>query len=614
MSGLCGWFGPSADPNPASLERMAQALPQYERVEAHAASGTTFGLALRSHPRAGAFAEETNIAVAIEGYPQWRDPALAAIAKTAGHASALLAAYRNKGPALLDILRGSFAIAIVDRGAARLLCAIDRFGVQSLCYAQPTPGVVVFGSTTDAVRAHPQATSTISLQAIFDYLYFVDRVPAPTTIYREQRKLAPGEYLLVDAGRVTTAPYWKMPYRARSTIEKSPAITELKERLRDAVGKCLAGEDTAHVGAFLSGGLDSSTVVGFAASLMQDKLRTFTIGFPVDGFDEAHYAEIAAKRFGTRHEIYYLQPQDVVDVMLKAAQLYDEPFGNSSFVPAYHCARLAKEAGIDVMLAGDGGDELFAGNKRYADDAVFDHYRKLPSLLRRLILEPMASLPGATRAGPLGKMARYVERAKRSTADRMADNLFGAVSPAAILCADVLAAIDVAAPLALAEAIYDAPHDASKVQRMMALDLRITLADTDLRKVVRMCDLAGVRTRFPFLDDELAEFSASLPETMLMEGGKLRQFYKDAMSGFLPDEIINKQKHGFGLPYTAFMNAHPPLRDLVCDSLTGLKAHRYFRADFLDALIASARTGSLSGHETVAWDLVVLQLWLTSRK
>jgi asparagine synthase (glutamine-hydrolysing) len=127
-----------------------------------------------------------------------------------------------------------------------------------------------------------------------------------------------------------------------------------------------------------------------------------------------------------------------------------------------------------------------------------------------------------------------------------------------------------------------------------------------------MCELAGVRTRFPFLQDDLAEFSASLPASLLMEGGKLRQFYKDAMADFLPREIIHKQKHGFGLPYTAFMNTYAPLRDLVCDTLTKLKQRHYFRSDFLDDLIARTRGGSLSGHETVAWDLIVLELWLAA--
>lgn len=279
------------------------------------------------------------------------------LARAEGHARALLTAYRQKTSALLDRLRGTFSFAILDLKSGEALCAIDRYGIATLCYAQPKPGLIVFGSTTDAVRAHPEVGATIALQSIYDYLYFVDRIAAPTTIYREQRKLPPGECLQWKGGAAKITRYWHMPYRATANLDKLAAAEELRSRLQNAVKASLAGEDFDRVGAFLSGGLDSSSVVGVAAGLMPQKLKTFTIGFPVEGFDEAEYAEAAAKHFGTIHQIYYLQPQDVVDILLKAVRIYDEPFGNSSFVPAYHCARLAKEAGIEMMLAGDGGDD-----------------------------------------------------------------------------------------------------------------------------------------------------------------------------------------------------------------------------------------------------------------
>jgi asparagine synthase (glutamine-hydrolysing) len=616
MSGFCGWFGADRTSDPrGTLERMTRALPHYGLIETSATSGANFGLALTSHPATGAFAAEADIFAAIEGYPEWRDGGLREIAKTQGHAHALLAAYRSKGSALFDTLRGTFSFAVIDNSTQRAFLAIDRFGIQTLCYAQPHPDLLVFGSTTDAVRAHPAVGSTIRLQSIFDYFYFVDRVPAPTTIYREQQKLTPGEYILAEAGRVTNVKsYWYMPYRS-APIAKEAAMEELKTRLHEAVVASLVGEDVDRVGAFLSGGLDSSSVVGAAAGLMSRKLQTFTIGFPIDGYDEAQYADIAAKHFGTQHQTYYVKPDDVIDIFLKSVQIYDEPFANSSLIPAYHCARLAKEAGVEMLLAGDGGDELFAGNKRYADDAVFDRYAKLPRALRKAVLEPLASHLAVIRdARLLGKGVRYIERAQKTVLERLADNMFQAVSPSAVFSAEALREINVTEPLALATSIYNTPTEASKIQRMMNLDLRVTLADSDLRKVARMCELAGVRTRFPFLNDDLAEFSASLPETLLMEGGKLRQFYKDAMRGFLPDAIIAKQKHGFGLPSMVFMNSHPPLRDLVCDSLTNLKGCGYFLPQFLDDMTARARGGTLSGHENAAWDLVVLDRWLESRK
>src|SRR5579863_6171814 len=322
MSGLCGWFGPdrTADPS-GTVDRMVRALPAYGETVTHVVAGANFGLALKSHPVAGSFAAETDLVAVLEGYPEWRDSALHSIALSRGHAHALMAAYRRKGSALFDLLRGAFSFAVIDRSANRALLAIDRFGIQTLCYAQPDPELLVFGSTTDAIRAHPSTRATIRLQSIFDYFYFVDRVPAPATIYREQLKLTPGEFISAETGRASAvARYWDMPYRS-AAVDKVAATEELKTRLRDALAASLGGESPERVGAFLSGGLDSSSMVGVAAGLLPRKLKTFTIGFPIESYDEAEYADIAAKHFATEHCTYYIRPEDVIDIFLKSVRI-----------------------------------------------------------------------------------------------------------------------------------------------------------------------------------------------------------------------------------------------------------------------------------------------------
>jgi asparagine synthase (glutamine-hydrolysing) len=617
MTTLCGWLGPAKTEDASAVLQAMAGAPGTQAAGAAKGAwevGSNFGLAIKGPAVTTALAREGELVAAIDGYPKWSDPAIAAIAKARGHGFALIAAYRAKGAELLAGLRGAFVLALIDLGAGRALSAIDRFGIGTMCYAQPRADLLVFGTTTDAVRAHPNVGATISAQSVFDYLYFVDRVPAPATIYREQKKLAPAERLVFEKGRALVSTYWQMPYRAEAPVDQGEAAEELRQRLRTAVGGALEGEDRDRVGAFLSGGLDSTSVIGLANDLLGGALKTFTIGFPIARFDETHYAELAAKHFRTRHETYYLRPEDVPETLIKSIAAYDEPFGNSSLVPAYHCARLAREAGVEMMLAGDGGDEIFAGNQRYVSDQRYDRYAQLPALIRRGVIEPAARmLAWGNGVGPLGRPLRYVDWARRSVPERMADNVFRALAPGELLRPEALEEIDREFARGLASLVYDAPKGASKVQRMMHLDLRITLADSDLRKVARMCALAGVRVRFPFLDDDLVEFSTRLPESLLVEGGRLRGFYKRAMQGFLPDEILNKTKHGFGLPYLDFMNASAPLRDLVCDSLSALKARPYFRADFLEKLIARARAGKMSGHETVAWDLIVLELWLQQR-
>ena len=617
MNVLCGWFGSADIPDTSPALGAMLAAPGPHVAEATRDTrelGSNFGLAIKDRVVTAVLAREGGLIAAIDGYPNWIDSSLAAIARTRGHGPALIAAYRARGHDFFSALRGAFALALIDLDADKVLLAIDRFGIGTMCYAQPREHLLVFGTTTDAVRAHPHVSATISVQSVFDYLYFVDRVPAPATIYREQRKLAPAEFLVFEKGRSQVSTYWQMPYRTEGAIDPARAAEELRQRLRRAVERALDGEDRDRIGAFLSGGLDSTSVIGLANDSLAGALKTFTIGFPIPRFDETYYAEVAAKAFHTSHETYYLRAEDVIDTLMKSIRAFDEPFGNSSLVPAYHCARLGREAGVQMMLAGDGGDEIFAGNQRYVSDQIYDRYMRLPNLLRRGLIEPIGSSMGwRNHRGPLGRVLRYADWARRPVPDRMADNVFRTLAASNIFRPEVLEEVDCGFARRLAALVYNAPTDATKVQRMMHLDLRITLADSDLRKVERMCKVAGVRVRFPFLDEELIEFSASLPEALLIQGGRLRGFYKDAMRDMLPQEILKKKKHGFGLPYLEFMNANPQLRDLVCDTLGALKKRNYFREDFLEGLIAKARAEQISAHETVAWDLLVLELWLRDR-
>ena len=198
----------------------------------------------------------------------------------------------------------------------------------------------------------------------------------------------------------------------------------------------------------------------------------------------------------------------------KISATYDEPFANSSAVPAYLCALRAKEAGVETLLAGDGGDEIFAGNSRYVSDAIFDHYRLIPKVFRQGLIEPLVSgLPGWLRRVPLArKLPNYVDLATKSVAERLTgNNLYQALDPAEIFADEILSEISLEAPLALVRAIYDEAPSEAKLHRMMYLDLRITLADSDIRKVSRMCEIAGLRVRYPMLDDDLVAFSATVP-------------------------------------------------------------------------------------------------------
>ncbi|MGF1630378.1 MAG: asparagine synthetase B family protein [Kiloniellaceae bacterium] len=572
------------------------------------------GMALRGDPAESDWREEVGLCAVVVGYPRWADAELARLAAEQGHAAALLEAYRRHGCDLLDRLFGHFSFAILEPARGRAFCAIDRFGIYRLCLATPRAGHFVFSTSVDSLRAYPGTSATISPQTLYQYLFFIDRVAAPGTIYEGQSKLCPGEALLFSEGSLRRWRYSQLDYRRTSEASKAEQHEALRERLEHAVARCLEGENADKTTSFLSGGLDSSAVAGFLAKANAGKGRCVTIAFQHAEFDETEYAEIAARHFGLKHEIFMVGPQEVLAVLPKLSAAFDEPYSNSSVVPCYYCARVSKEAGDDVMLAGDGGDELFGGNTRYLKDGIFDHYRMLPGMVRNLLEPVLAHTPWRHRIPLLRQASNYVELARRSVAHRMTShNAFAFTPVSQVFSAEALAAIDPEGPRRFAEAIYDAASGDAKIQKMMHLDLQLTLADSDLRKVLTSCTTAGIRVRFPMLDDDLADFSATLPASALTEDGKIRQFYKDALAGFLPRAILDKPKMGFGLPMFQYIAEMPALADFFCDALTDLKCRAFFDSHFLDHMVDEVRQGRPGTHAGIVWDLAVLETWMASR-
>jgi asparagine synthase (glutamine-hydrolysing) len=547
---------------------------------------------------------------AIVGRPRWTMPELATLAAREGHAKALVQAYRVHGMTLFRCLRGSFAIAVIDRLARRLLLAVDRLGIETMCWSEPKSGGVAFGSTTDVVRAHPAVVSTVSEQAVFDYLYF-GISPSPGTIYREHRKLLPAQYLLYEQGRTQNGFYWEMPYREVSAKSLPDLTHDLMKNLRGAVARATEAQDPGRLGAFLSGGLDSSTVAGLLSETTHRRAKTFTIGFSHDRYDEVHYAKIAARHFGIEHYIYYLTPKDVVAALPTVARAFDEPYGNSSVVPAYYCAKLASEHGVELMLAGDGGDEIFAGNSRYVDQQILGLYSKVPPALRSYFIEPLVmNVPGLDGWNIGGKVRRYIRRARLAMPERLeTDNFYRSAVLSEIFTAEALSAIDPDDPLANMREAYDRTQSGSMLQRMLHLDLKITLADNDLRKVTGACDMAGMQVAYPFLDDDLVEFSAQVPPSLLIRGMSRRWFFKHAIRDFLPKQTLAKRKHGFGIPYMEWPKENRELREIAVDCAESLKRRAYLRPDFLHSVIED-KSGI---YDALVWDIMMLELWFRER-
>lgn len=602
MTGLCGWFRPG-NTGQIPLAARAGTIPAPAGT-AEAARSTDGGACL---VRGGWAADDGQGRIAaIAGHPHWRHHDLQQLADGRSHAHALLQAWLHHGEQLFTLLSGDFALAVIDPQANRLIAGIDRIGQHALHFAR-IPGGVVFGSTADSVLAHPGIPRTLTPTGIHHYFYY-HMVPAPVSLYAGIEKLQGSHYLSAEGDKVRVAPYWRPAFRESAQTDITALGRTMRALLDESVRRLL--RDGAATGAFLSGGLDSSTVAGvMARQRPAGETDTFSIGFDAEGYDEMAYARIAARHFSTRTHEYYVTPQDVVAAVPLIAASYDEPFGNSSALPAYFCARMAADAGMTRLLAGDGGDELFAGNERYVKQRVFEHWTRLPAAIRGALRPLIRSLPAAfPRAG---SAQSYIAQADTPLPDRLQSyNFLHRIPVGEIFSGDFLAQIDTDAPLALMREIYRRPDEASALNRMMYLDWQQTLADNDLRKVSRMCWLADLDVVFPMLDDALIEFSCDVPSDLKITGGRLRHFYKEATADFLPRAIIDKKKHGFGLPFGVWMRNHRPLQELAYDSLLQLKNQPYLNAAFIDRLIELHRGGHAAYYGEMIWILMMFNLWL----
>ena len=562
---------------------------------------------LPSQPTAHYVKSEAGITVALQG-----GPVRLKGVEAPSPAEALWQAYRARGPGVLQDLSGRFALAILDATCSSVLLALDRMGMESLAYAV-RGNRIIFASSPAAVAAEADPSLRLRDQALFDYL-LMHMVPAPDTVFEGVFKLRPGTCARFERGRLTLERYWVPRFSSGGQAAEFPALREeLLTSLREGVAACRPDERT---GSFLSGGLDSSTVTGMLGRVTGQPPRTFSIGFGVEKFNELEYARIANRHFGAHGHEYHVTADDIVDVFPKVAAIYDEPFGNSSAIPTYCCARLAAQQGVTHLLAGDGGDELFGGNERYVKQRVFELYAHVPAGIRKGLIEPLVRhLDPEGPIMPLRKLRSYVDQARIPMPERLESwNLMYRTDLGGMLEPEFRAAIDTRRPLATMAELYAQAPSSGLLQRMLFYDWHYTLSDNDLRKVGKTCELAGVRVSYPMLDQRVIDLSLQVPPEIMIEGHELRSFYKRALKGFLPNAILNKTKHGFGLPFGVWLKTHARLGDLIYGLLSALKSRRIVKQAFLDTLVHEAREGDAGYYGYAIWDLSMLEAWLQSHE
>ena len=514
------------------------------------------------------------------------------------------------GPALFPRLRGMFALALWDRRARQLILARDRIGKKPLYYAPKAPAFL-FASEIKAVLAWPGLTRIPNLGAIGDYLS-LQYVPAPDTAFAGIFKLPAAHYLTVEAdpagGWHVSRPvrYWQLPEPQSTGVLPSRAAlhAELIAHLEEAVRLRLMAD--VPLGAFLSGGIDSSSVVAMMARAGTGRVKTFSIGFTDKNFDERGYARIVAERYGTEHEEFVVEP-DAVAVLPKLVWHYGEPFADPSAIPTYYVSEMARRR-VTVALNGDGGDEAFLGYSRYRAMRHLSQLDRLPRTARLGLARLLGLAPGALqRRLCLPQIREVLEADAEAPAQRYAGTIafftdhqksegYGEAMRGQLACST----IDRLAP-------YFAGH-MDLVASANRADLHTYLPD-DLMVKVDVASMAhGLETRSPLLDHVLLEWAARIPAQVKMAGGTTKALFKAAMAPYLPREILHRRKMGFGVPLDRWFRGE--LREMAYDTLLGQRAREreLMRPDYVRRLLDEHCAGERN-HHTRLWALLMLELW-----
>lgn len=519
-------------------------------------------------------------------------------------------AWEAWGEACVERFRGMFAFAVWDRPRQTLFLARDRLGVKPLHYARLADGRFVFASELKALLLHPEVPKRIDPTAVEDYFAY-GYVPDPKTIYRDIRKLPPGTRLTLRRGEPMGQPevYWDLPFAVRDGITERQAERELAERLREAVRIRLVAD--VPLGAFLSGGVDSSAVVAMMAGLSPTPVNTCSIAFGDPAFNESQYAQAVAERYGTHHRVEPVDPDDF-SLVDRLAGLYDEPYADPSALPTYRVCQLARKE-VTVALSGDGGDENLAGYRRYRWHTYEERIRsRLPLGFRR----PVFGLLG--RAYPKIDWAPKIFRAKSTFEALARDSVEGYFHGIAILPDRLRRRLfsdrfrrelqGYSALEVLRHWAERAPtrHPLSLVQY---LDFKTYLPGDILTKVDRASMAHALEVRVPILDHQLVEWISSLPPDLKLRDGQGKYVFKKAMEPYLPDDILYRPKMGFAVPLAHWFRG--PLRRKVRDAVLGsaLADSACFDMDFLKTLVDQHQSG-IRDHSAGLWSLLMYDSFL----
>jgi len=508
-------------------------------------------------------------------------------------------AYEEWGEEGFSRLRGMFGIALWDRRTRTLLLARDRVGIKPLHFAE-VDGALIFGSEIKSILASETIEPHLDAASLEHYLAFL-YTPRDASMFSGIQKLPPGHLLRWNDGRVAIRPYWRIPETESFTGTLDEATASLETLLSDAVRSHLVSD--VPLGALLSGGVDSSLVVGLMAKASPRAIKTFSIGFDEPAFDELDAARRVAREFGTDHHEMVVRP-NAIEIVDRLVDHFDEPFGDSSAIPTWYVSQIARRH-VTVVLSGDGGDELFGGYDRYLPhprvasfDAVAGGFGRHAAARVWPLLPHGLKGKNFLRHVAQDPRGRYIESLSFFRSDEMPD----------LLTRDMYDSGRLAERSKAIQDVFNRHASLSWPSQMMRFDLETYLPEDILTKVDRMSMAHSIESRVPLLDHHVVTFAASLPSHMKLQGGERKRVLKRVAASVLPAEILTRRKQGFAVPLDTWFRSS--LREFVVDTLQSrlTRQRGYFQPRFIDRVLGEHLSGQRD-HSLRLWQLVMFELW-----
>jgi asparagine synthase (glutamine-hydrolysing) len=525
------------------------------------------------------------------------------IFKTNSDTETILHAFEEYGENCVDHLRGMFAFAIWNKTDESLFIARDRVGKKPLFYSVTENGEFVFGSELKSLLLNKNISREIDLPALDSYITF-GYVPEEFCIFKNVKKLLPAHTLTLKNGKIETKKYWDFNYAQPTDLKtEGEYIERLQELITESVKIRMISE--VPLGAFLSGGVDSSAIVGTMAKLSEFPVKTFSIGFNEDSFNELKYARMAANHFKTEHHEFVVTP-DLVDIIDDLVWHFDEPFSDPSSLPTFMVSKMARDF-VTVVLSGDGGDELFAGYTRYVIDKKRSGLSNLPKAIRTGILQNIAAkLPNGT----LGK--NYLYNVSLDSVDRYIDSVshFNQPQRKSLYSNDFFGKLN--GNFGVGEMLFqqfaNSVSTDNETDNLLYLDSKTYLPSDILVKVDRMSMATSLEARTPLLDHKLIEFVTQIPTKYKLNGLETKHIFKKSMENTVPKEILYREKQGFGVPIGEWINTK--LKDRIHGTLIEPKTLQrgYFDAKYIQNLL-DEHSKNRRDNSHILWVLWMLELW-----